>query len=112
MLSDAGPRPTAVADAASALPMQSALGKAYPNPFNASVAIPFVLAREEAIQLVVYDALGQAVRTLLQGVWSAGAYQALWDARNDSGQHVGNGTYFVRLRAGGTHKMTKVMLLK
>ncbi len=112
VLSDAGPRPTAVAEAASALPMQSALGKAYPNPFNASVAIPFVLAREEAIQLVVYDALGQAVRTLLQGVWSAGAHQALWDGRNDSGQHVGNGTYFVRLRADGTHKMTKVMLLK
>lgn len=112
VLSDVSPLPTAVAEAAAALPIQSALGSAYPNPFNASVAIPFVLAREEAIQLVVYDALGQAVRTLLQGVWSAGAYQALWDGRNDSGQYVGNGTYFVRLRTDGTHRMTKVMLLK
>ena len=112
VLSDAGPRPTAVADAATALPMQSALGKAYPNPFNASVAIPFVLAREEAIQLVVYDALGQAVRTLQQGVWPAGAHRVAWNGRNDSGQYVGNGTYFVRLRANGTHSMTKVMLLK
>lgn len=112
VLSDAGPRPTAVADAAAALPMQSTLGKAYPNPFNASVAIPFVLAREEAIQLVIYDALGQAVHTLQQGVWPAGTHRVAWNGRNDSGLYVGNGTYFVRLSANGTHRMTKIMLLK
>ena len=112
VLSDTDLLPTAVAEVAAALPEQSTLGRAYPNPFNASVAIPFVLARGGAIQLVIYDALGQAVRTLQQGVWPTGAHKVSWDGRNDSGQYVGNGTYFVRLRANGTHRVTKIMLLK
>ena len=112
VLSDASPLPTAVAEATAALPQLSTLGRAYPNPFNASVAIPFSLAQEGAIQLVIYDALGQAVRTLQQGIWPTGAHRVTWDGRNDSGQYVGNGTYFVRLHTNGTHRMTKVMLLK
>ena len=110
--SDTDLLPTAVAEVAAALPEQSTLGKAYPNPFNASVTIPFSLAQEGAIQLVIYDALGQAVRTLQQGVWPTGAHRVAWDGRNDSGQYVGNGTYFVRLRTNGTRRMNKVMLLK
>ena len=94
-------------------PDQFALESPYPNPFNASVLIPFQVHRHRApVELTIYDMLGRPVRTLISHPLGSGSQARLWDGRNNSGQAVGNGAYMVRLRVGHQHTTTKVMLLK
>lgn len=103
--------PTAVREAA-ALPQNSALGLAYPNPFNASVAIPFAFDGRTAVELFVFDALGRRVRALDAGFIRAGNNTVVWDGRDDAGQAVGNGAYFVVLQTSRGREAGKVLLLK
>ncbi len=70
-----------------------------PNPFVASAAIDFALARPGAVELAVYDVLGRRVRRLAAGQrMAAGAQSIAWDGRDDAGRPAWPGAYFVRLR--------------
>lgn len=105
--------PTAVAETADALPQEFALEAAYPNPFNASVQIPFAVWQANTpVELTVHDVLGRAVRILTSGPVAAGRHVLHWDGRNAAGEPVGNGAYLVQLRAGSQRAVGKVMLIK
>ena len=56
------------------LPIASGLDPNFPNPFNAHTQIPYRLATPGPVQLVVYNLLGQPVRTLVDQVQTAGWY--------------------------------------
>lgn len=112
VLSDAAV-PTAVEEAADSLPQEFALEAAYPNPFNASVQIPFVVWQANTpVELTVHDVLGRTVRILTSGPMAAGRHVLQWDGRNAAGELVGNGAYLVQLRAGSQQAVGKVMLIK
>lgn len=81
-----------------ALPMQTALSQNYPNPFNPETTIEFDLATETQVTLRVFDLTGQVVRTLVSESLPAGAYNQLWDGRNEAGMMVGSGVYFYELK--------------
>ena len=105
--------PTAVEETADGLPQEFALEAAYPNPFNASVQIPFAVWGANApVELTVHDILGRTVRTLTAGTMAAGRHVLHWDGRNAAGEQVGNGAYLVQLRAGSQRAVGKVMLVK
>ena len=38
----------------------------YPNPFNNSTTIQFTLAKTQTVDLIIYNALGQKIKTLLK----------------------------------------------
>jgi flagellar hook assembly protein FlgD len=84
----------------------------YPNPFRPSTTISFALAQEEHVRLEVYNAQGALVRTVLDGPRPAGRYDVVWNARNDSGNRLGSGVYFVRLTAGTVQEMRKIVMLR
>ena len=112
VLSDAAV-PTAVEETADSLPQKFALEAAYPNPFNASVQIPFAVWQANTpVELTVHDVLGRTVRTLIAGTMDAGRHVLHWDGRNAAGKPVGNGAYLVQLRAGSQRAVGKVMLIK
>ena len=46
---------------------------------------------------MIYNALGQQVRTLVDEFQAAGVYLAHWDARDQQGSAVAAGVYFTRL---------------
>ena len=105
--------PTAVEETADSLPQEFALEAAYPNPFNASVQIPFAVWQANApVELTVHDVLGRTVRTLTSGTVATGRHVLHWDGRNAAGEPVGNGAYLVQLRAGSQRAVGKVMLIK
>ena len=115
VLSDAPvPVPTAVeGETGLALPEQSDLGLAYPNPFNAETLIPFDIASAHtSVELTVYDLLGRRVRTLFAGVLPAGEHRYTWDGRGDNGITAGSGSYFVELRQDEKRQAQKMTLLK
>jgi hypothetical protein len=94
------------------LPRATALSNVYPNPFRPSTTISFALAQEEHVRLEVYNAQGALVRTVLDGPRPAGRYDVVWNARNDSGNRLGSGVYFVRLTAGTVQEMRKIVMLR
>ena len=95
------------------LPEGFALGQNYPNPFNPSTIIPYQLAATSQVRLEIFNALGQRMATLVDGVQSAGAYQAQWDGTDASGQAVAAGVYLYRLTVGGggTHQTERMVLI-
>ena len=96
----------------SALPTRFVLHPAYPNPFNGEVNVAFDIARPVAAKLVVYNALGQPVRRLVEAALEPGFYRLTWDGRDDNGQAVASGVFFFRLRAGEFVAVGRVLLVR
>jgi hypothetical protein len=61
-------------DVAVVVPQTYALHANMPNPFNPSTSISFALPEASAVKLVIFDALGQTVRTLVDERRSTGRY--------------------------------------
>ncbi len=99
-------------DVESQIPYQFSLDTPYPNPFNASVTIPFSLDKSSKTKLTVYDINGQKVRELAESFFSAGLHSVLWNGLDDSGQQVASGLYFVRLSADSRNECQRVMFVK
>lgn len=107
------PPRTAVLEDRAALPTAFALEPSYPNPFNASVVIPYrVPAGEHQVELSVYSAAGVRIRTLVRGKQGGGGYAATWDSRDAFGRAVASGVYFYRLVAEGSIETRKMVLIR
>ena len=94
------------------LPVASGLEPNYPNPFNNSTQIPYRVSASGPVRLVIYNALGQPVRTLVDEIQAAGAYQVPWDGRDQRGARVANGVYLYRLQAGTVAEVRKMLVLE
>ncbi|MBN1291586.1 MAG: T9SS type A sorting domain-containing protein [Candidatus Latescibacteria bacterium] len=92
-------------------PQSFALGQNYPNPFNPTTVIPFSLAQDGEVKLVIYNALGQNARTLVDGWFSAGVHTVVWDGRDDNGSGVGSGIYIYVLNCGNERQSKKMLLI-
>ena len=96
---------------------QTRLLQNYPNPFNPETWIPYQLATEADVTVVIYDSGGQLVRTFELGSQPSGLYltqerAAYWDGQSDTGEWVSSGTYFYHLQAGGYSAAKKMIILK
>lgn len=87
----------------------------YPNPFNPSTTISYLLPVTEGnrdMSLVIYNQLGQKVRTLVQKAQPAGSYEVEWNGLDDAGRGVASGIYFYQLRYGKFQANRKMLLLR
>ena len=98
-------------DERASLPASPALQTNYPNPFNPTTSIKYQLAEDARVQLRVYNALGQLVRTLVDGEQMAGRYSVVWDGRDHEGNAVSSGLYICTLRARDFTQSRKMMLI-
>jgi hypothetical protein len=89
-----------------------ALRQNHPNPFSSSTTIRFDLATRALSRLVVYNARGRVVRRLVAESLPRGSYRAIWDGRNDAGDDLRSGVYFVKLEAGEFSTTKKVVLAR
>ena len=96
----------------SSLPTSYALEQNYPNPFNPTTEIPFSLPNPGAVQLKVYNVLGQEVVTLVDEYMPAGNHSVSWNGRSSDGASVSSGVYFYRINANDFAKTKKMMMLK
>ena len=98
-------------------PQTTTLLANYPNPFNPETWIPYQLAVPADVNISIYSAAGQLVRTLALGHQSSGSYQnrsraAYWDGRNELGESVASGVYFYTLTAGDFTATRKMLIRK
>ncbi len=86
----------------------------FPNPFNPGTTIRFFAPRAEHVELIIYNLLGQRVRTLFDGVAIPGADNDFqWiDGRDDFGRTVSSGVYFFRLKTPSFVLTNKMLYLK
>ncbi|HEX9916422.1 MAG TPA: T9SS type A sorting domain-containing protein [candidate division Zixibacteria bacterium] len=99
-------------DQESNIPSEFALAQNYPNPFNAETAIEYSLVRNCQVKLVIYNILGQEVKTLVNEQQTVGRKKVIWDGKNQNGETVSSGIYFYRIQAEGFVQSKKMLLLK
>ena len=98
--------------AAKAVAATSGLAPNVPNPFNSATQIAYYLSSPGPVQLVIYNVLGQPVRTLVDQFQAAGSYQVQWDARDQRGVSLSSGVYITRLSYPGGVQTQRLLYLK
>ncbi len=95
-----------------ALPKAFELNQNFPNPFNATTQISYILTKGSNVSLQIYNTMGQKVRTLVDEYRDAGSYSVEWDGKNDNGSDVASGVYLYKMQAGDFVDSKKMTLLK
>ena len=84
----------------------------FPNPFNSSTQIKFVIPNTSLVSIKVYDLLGKEIAALLNQELPHGSYTINWEARDEKNYSLPSGIYFIKLNAGSFSKTIKAVLLK
>ena len=95
-------------------PVDFALDQNYPNPFNPSTEIRFQVPQhyEGPVTLVIYNLIGQRVRTLIEKDLKPGFYQVTWDGLDDKGREMASGAFIYGLSAGDFKEFKKMIKFK
>lgn len=94
------------------IPTEFTVSQNYPNPFNPTTNIKYGIPQDAKVSLVIYNMLGQVVKTLVDQEQEAGYYTVRWDGTNDFGSRVSSGIYIYRITAGKYTSTMKMNLLK
>ncbi|MDM7926036.1 MAG: family 43 glycosylhydrolase, partial [bacterium] len=85
---------------------------AYPNPFNPGTRIRFHLGSKGQVRIMLMDAAGRKVRSLMDKDHSAGWIETEWDGRDDNGEDAPSGMYLCVLRSGPFSGVLKMVLIR
>ncbi len=94
---EAPPMTAVLEPAGASLPDGFELTQNYPNPFNPETRIHVTLPVDGQMTLQIYNAAGQRVRSLADGVHPGGFYDVTWDGTDDAGRRMASGTYLYHL---------------
>ena len=89
------------------VPSKFELSQNYPNPFNPGTTISYSLPKAGHVSLKVYNALGQEVVTLVNGIKELGVHKIDFNAAG-----LNSGIYFYKLEAGDINQVKKMTLIK
>ena len=98
---------TDVKEISSGLPTKFSLRQNYPNPFNPSTTINFAISKSGFVTMIIYNALGQKVATVVNEFLNAGSYKVNFNA-----DKLATGMYIYRITAGKFTSTKKMLLLK
>ncbi|MCI0514272.1 T9SS type A sorting domain-containing protein [candidate division KSB1 bacterium] len=88
------------------------LSPVYPNPFNATTRVEYELPVNCKVDLRVYNLLGQNICTLIKTEQAAGRYSLFWNAQTSDGLPLPTGIYWLKMHAGASQQMRKIILLR
>jgi hypothetical protein len=89
------------------LPTAPQLFTSYPNPFNGSATIGFVMSAQHEVRLQLFDQSGRLVETLVDERLAAGSFTSVWNAATHPA-----GVYFYRLQAGSFQQTKMLSVVK
>jgi hypothetical protein len=85
----------------------------YPNPFEHSTTITYTHTKSGHVELIIYNILGQVVKTLENAEKPAGTYKVTWEGTDDNGNTINRGIYFCRLKTGNfENKVIKIQYIR
>lgn len=89
-------------------PTSFEISSIYPNPFNSSVRLQYLLPFNADISIQVFNLNGRLISSLLNTSQQPGEYSLLWNTEN-----ISSGTYFINMIIPGMINETrKVVLVK
>jgi flagellar hook assembly protein FlgD len=88
------------------------LEAARPNPFDAATELDFALGRAGPVRIDVFDVLGERVARLANETMAAGQHVVRWSGRDAGGRPVGDGIYYVHIRAGDVDESRAVVRIR
>jgi hypothetical protein len=91
----------------SEIPDKFQLHQNYPNPFNPVTNIKFDLAKESNVKLIVYDALGREIETLVNQLMKPGFYSYSFNGKN-----LASGVYFYKIITSEFTDIKKMLIMK
>ncbi|MFA6540610.1 MAG: T9SS type A sorting domain-containing protein [Bacteroidota bacterium] len=94
------------------IPESFTLEQNYPNPFNPETMIRFAVPQRSAVRLTVYNALGQKIITLYEGIVETGTNEVRWNGTDRSGNPVSSGVYLYRLETDRSVQSKQMLLIK
>lgn len=112
------------------IPAGRIISSASPNPFRdkcmVSISVPqtfeespsagsgggFVARVPTPVDVAVYDVLGRRVKTLRAGSEFSEVITLSWDGTNNKNDRVPSGVYFLRVNAGGSTGVQKLILVR
>lgn len=89
------------------LPIVTALSQNFPNPFNPATEINFSLAKDSKVNLTVYNAKGEIVRTLLNTSLNAGYHSVNFNAAG-----LNSGVYIYKMITQENSFTRKMIIVK
>jgi|GEM_PF-4604353 len=100
--------PTGMASSSGeSIPESPVLNQNYPNPFNPETQISYYLPRDSYVEITVYNALGEQVRTLHTGQKASGRHTVRFDGKGFS-----SGIYLYELQTDAEVILKKMLLVK
>ncbi|MCA9732597.1 DUF4397 domain-containing protein [candidate division KSB1 bacterium] len=84
----------------------------FPNPFMYSTKLRLLSKTTQNINVKIYNILGNRIATLFKGPIKSGNCEIIWDGRNEVGQYVSTGLYFVMIDSNEKRYVRKVIFLK
>ncbi len=83
--------------------------KCFPNPFNEHIEIQYTLNNVLQIEITIKDTSGRTIKNLLNKHNQAGTFSIIWNGTTDSGNSVKPGIYFIKIKAGESEQIKKVV---
>lgn len=84
----------------------------YPNPFNGQTTIRFYLPVGGAVELRLYNLLGQLIYDKEKRMFSAGYNEFYWAGIDNSGEEIASGIYLLQVSDGRAVQTRKIVLLR
>ena len=84
----------------------------YPNPFNPSTTIAFILDEPASAELIIRDVQGKAVKHITLGDLPSGRHESAWNGRDNNDRPAASGVYFYELHAMGMKQSRRMILIK
>lgn len=97
------------------IPIKFELIQNFPNPFKPQenpTLIQYKIPEVVNVELVIYNLLGQQIKTIVQEKQSATVYTYQWNGLDESGKLMPSGVYFYRLKAGDFIETKKLLLVR
>jgi glucose/arabinose dehydrogenase len=88
------------------------LSSARPNPFRESTQFILQLPHPANVKVTLHDSSGRMVRKIEDRFRSSGVHSYVWDGKDDRGNKVSSGIYYIRADAEGTKLTTRVTHLR
>lgn len=79
----------------------------FPNPFNPTTQISFILYQSDRVILKIYNTLGKEIETLIDDYKTSGKHEISFNAK-----YLPSGIYFYQLKGGSQTKTRQMLLLK
>ena len=93
-------------------PLQTGLGRVYPNPFNPNGTIEYFLKDAAHATFRFYNLKGQHIKTIDVSQSTPGRYSLLFNAVDANGREMPGGIYFVRMQVGALEYTQRFIIMK